>query len=93
MAIGTRIFTLILTISLLTAMSAFAQEALWIELNDKAKSSYNKRKYDDAIKTAKEALEVAIKTFGKADEKVTISLSNLAQLYYLKKDYHEAVPL
>lgn len=69
---------LLVTILILSIGPAFADEVLWDQLQSRAGDLYQQKKYDDAIKLQREALEVAKKTFGEDDNKVAESMDNLA---------------
>jgi len=75
MRTSTRLFLSVMVV-LLFAASTFAQEALWNELNNNARSLYQQGKYSEAAKAAEEALKVAEKTFGPSDPHVAASLNN-----------------
>jgi len=66
---------------LTTLLPAYAQEALWKELNAKVVTLYQQGRYAEAAKVAKEALKVAEATFGPDHLDVGVSLNNLALLY------------
>ncbi len=68
----------IFAMGLLFSFPAYAQEALWKELNSKVIKFYQQDQYMEAIDAANEALKVAKKTFGPEHPKVATSLNNLA---------------
>ncbi|MHC9538940.1 MAG: tetratricopeptide repeat protein [Vulcanimicrobiota bacterium] len=72
--------------------SALSQEQLWNELNMKVQQLYNEGKYEEGIKIARQALEVAEKTFGNEHPNTATSLNNLAILYNDQGSYTEAEP-
>ncbi len=92
MNVSARILLTTLLIVLL-AMSAYAQETLWKELNAKAATLYQQGKYSEAVNVTKEALKVAENTFGQDHPKVAQSLNNLVVLYDSQGKYAEAEPL
>ena len=51
------------------------------ELDSKVSKLYQQGKYSDAIKVAKEALEVAKRTFGPDHPDVATVLENVSELY------------
>lgn len=73
--------------------SVLGNEALWSELNIKILRLYQHGEYQDAVKVATKALEVAEETFGTDHPKVAVSLNNLSTLYRIQGRYTEAEPL
>ena len=69
---GARVF-LVMLLSALFALPAFAQEDLWEELNDKATKLLQERRYADAIKASEEAIKVATDTFAPDHPCIAIS--------------------
>lgn len=67
-----------------------AQEALYNKLNSQLATHYKNGRYSKAIEVAKQALEVAEKTYGENHPYVSASLNNLALLYTTKSNYKEA---
>ena len=65
-------------ILLLSAGPTFADEVLWDQLQSRAGMLYQQKKYDDAIKIQRKALEVAEKTFGAENNKTAESMDGLA---------------
>ncbi len=84
-----------LIVFLLSAFStaAYSQKAQYDKLNQKLAALYKKGQYDDAIKVAEEAVQVAEKTFGKKHPYVSASLNNLALLYIARGEYEKAEPI
>ena len=70
-----------------------ARPSVWNELNDQVVKFYTEGRYAEATDVAKEALDVAEKTFGPAHPHVATSLNNLASLYKLQGNYGGAEPL
>ncbi len=87
-----RVLILIISISAFTT-AAWAQKDLYDKLNSQVAQHFKKREYSIAIPVAKQALEVAEKTFGKNHPYVSASLNNLALLYMAQTNYKEAEPL
>ena len=75
------------------AIPAWAQKDLYEKLNSQIATHFKKREYATAIPVAKQALDVAEKTFGKNHPYVSASLNNLALLYMAQNNYKEAEPL
>jgi tetratricopeptide (TPR) repeat protein len=76
------------------AKPAYAQEALWNELNDRVDTLYEQGRYTEMAQVAKEALKVAENTFGPDHPNLATSLNNLAELYRrLQGKYAAAEPL
>jgi len=92
MKVSARILLTTLLI-VLFAVSAYAQETLWNELNAKAATLYQQGRYSEAVNVAKEALKVAENTFGPDHPNVAASMNNLAELYRAQGKYAEAEPL
>lgn len=84
-----RIFLIVLLLSSFSTV-AYSQKALYDELNQEMAALFKKGQYDDAIKIAEEALEVAEKTFGKKHPYTSVSLNNLAMLHTARGDYAKA---
>ncbi|MFQ5917529.1 MAG: tetratricopeptide repeat protein, partial [Candidatus Binatia bacterium] len=82
---------MVLAVSL--ALPAYAQEALWNDLNAKVFSLYQQGRYSEAAKVAKESLKVAENTFGLQHPAVATSLNNLAEIYRVQGRYAAAEPL
>lgn len=83
----------VLLILLLIPTFVFGQEKLWEDLTDKAITLYQQRKHAQAIKVAREALEVAKKTFGPEHPNVAESMDNLATYLTADGNYQEAEAL
>ena len=81
---------LILVLTLVFVSHSFGQETFWQELNVELADLYRQGKYQEAVKVAERAVEVAEKTFGPDHPRVAISLNNLATLYRLQGRYGEA---
>ena len=81
---------LILVLTLVFVSHSFGQETFWQELNVELADLYRQGKYQEAVKVAERAVEVAEKTFGPHHPRVAISLNNLATLYRLQGRYGEA---
>ncbi len=84
---------LMLVLAVLLALPAYAQEALWKELNAKGGTLYQQGRYAEAAKVAQEALKVAETTFSPDHLDVATSLNNLAEVYRTQGKYAEAEPL
>lgn len=69
---------LILGIFLASAVPLRADEKLWDELQDRAITLYQKKDYPNAVATQREALAVAVETFGTGHPNVAESMDNLA---------------
>jgi len=78
---------------LTTLLPAYAQEALWKDLDDKAFTLYQQGRYAEAAKVAKDALKVAEETFGPDHPAVGTLLNNLAMLYRAQGKYAQAESL
>ncbi len=78
---------------LLSAISTFAQEALWKELDTKFNMLYERGQYSEAVRVAEDALKVAEKTFGPDHPDLAMSLNKLALLYLVQGKYAESEPL
>ena len=83
-------FCSILAVCLSIFTIASAQESEWKALNEEVISLYRAQKFNEAIETAKKALDVARETFGEEDLNVATSLNNLAELYRTQEKYEEA---
>ena len=75
------------------SLAANAQQDLYNTLNKKLATLYKSGRTEDAIIVAKEALQVAEKTFGPDHPYVSASLNNLALLYITQGQYEKAEPL
>jgi tetratricopeptide (TPR) repeat protein len=73
--------------------AARAQEAQWKQLNAQVLALEKDGKYDDALKTAMDALKVAVATFDEGDPRLAIALANVAQVYFDASDFKDAEPL
>ena len=87
-----RMFLIILLLSAFPT-AAYSQKAAYDKLNQQMAELYKKGQYDDAIKVAEEALNVAEKTFGKKHPYVSVSLNNIALLYIAQGEYAKAESL
>lgn len=92
-----RLMTKLLLLSLVfcTNISAYADsaETEWAKLNNEIASLTQQGNLDRAIVLAKQALQVAEKSFGPNHTDVALSLHNLAKLYYTQGQYAQAEPL
>jgi tetratricopeptide (TPR) repeat protein len=91
-----KILLKILIITILAASyipAAYAQQDLYKKLNNKLATLYKAGRTEDAIEVAKEALQVAEKTFGENHPYVSASLNNLALLYIADRRYEKAEEL
>jgi tetratricopeptide (TPR) repeat protein len=84
-----KMLLMVLLISSFT-ITTLAQESLYNKLNSQLATHYRNGRYSEAISVAKQALEVAEKTFGKNHPYVSASMNNLALLYTRKGNYKEA---
>lgn len=84
-----QVLLMVLLISSFT-ITTLAQESLYNKLNSQLATHYKNGRYSKAIDVAKQALEVAEKTFGKNHPYVSASLNNLALLHTKKGNYKEA---
>ena len=75
------------------SLAADAQQDQYNKLNKRLATLYKSGKTEDAIMVAKEALQVAEKTFGPKHPYVSASLNNLALLYIAEGQYEKAEPL
>ena len=82
------LITVILAASFIPA--ANAQQELYEKLNKKLVTLYKGGRNLEAIEVAKEALQVAEKTFGENHPYVSVSLNNLALLYISERQYEKA---
>ena len=89
---GTKVLFVLVILSAAT-LSAYAQENLWKELNDKNTSLLQKKRYADAIKAGEEALKVAKNTFPPGNTCIADSMNLLGILYRTYGRYAEAEPL
>ena len=71
-------------------LPANAQKDLYNKLNKKLATLYQDDRTEEAIEVAKEALEVAKKTFGEKHPYVSASLNNIALLYISEGKYEKA---
>ena len=71
-------------------LAANAQQELYNNLNKKLATLYRNGRTLDAIEVAKEALQVAEKTFGEKHPYVSASLNNIALLYISEGQYEKA---
>ena len=92
MKTSAKIILMILPLLLFTVPTN-AQETLWNELNSRATTLYQQGQYSEAASAAKEALEIAEKTFDPDHPNVATSLNTLAVLYMEQGKYAEAEPL
>jgi TonB family protein len=60
------------------------------KLNESAVKLYNQGKYDEALPLARRAIEIREKLLSRKDPRVSISLTNLGEIYLAKKDYKAA---
>ena len=90
-ALANKLFVIVMVV--LLSASAYAQEALWNELNKKTGTLYQQGQYSEAVKVAEKALKVAEDTFGANHPNVATSLNNLAELYRAQGRYADAEPL
>ncbi len=82
----------VLTI-ILACGSAYPQESTWNELKGRIRQLHRENRLDDAIKVARQALEVTEKTFGPEHPNTAVSLDYLALLYHSQGRYDDAEPL
>ncbi|MEK6738861.1 MAG: tetratricopeptide repeat protein, partial [Planctomycetota bacterium] len=75
------------------ALPAYTQENSWKELNDKATSLFQKKRYADATKPGEEALALAKNTFSAGDTRIADSMNLLGILYRTYGRYADAEPL
>ncbi len=73
--------------------SVHAQEDLWKELNDKATTLFQNKRYADAIKECEEALKVAENSFPSGHPYIATSKNLLGTLYRSYGRFTEAEPL
>lgn len=85
--------SLVVLAIVLACGTAYSQENSWTELKSRALRLYRENKLDDAIKVARQALEVAEKTFGPEHLNTAVSLGYLADLYHSEGRYNDAEPL
>ncbi|MFC1836015.1 tetratricopeptide repeat protein [Thermodesulfobacteriota bacterium] len=78
---------------LCVAVAASAQEALWLELTEKAFNLSEQGKKSEAEKTAQEALKVAEATFGSDHPNTAAAAENLGTVYQVQGNYTKAEPL
>jgi tetratricopeptide (TPR) repeat protein len=90
-SIRVAITALALGLSLSTPSRAGKDEAT--ALDQKVTALYNAGKYAAAIPLARQSLAIREKTLAPDDEKVGLSLNNLAALEYNQGHYAEAEPL
>ena len=81
---------LIALLAIFFTTAANGQQDLYKKLNDKLATLYKAGRIEDAIDVAKEALQVAEKTFGENHPYVSVSLNNLALLYISEGQYEKA---
>ena len=60
------------------------------ELSESVVKLFNQSKYDDALKPAKQALEIRERLLPFNDARIGTSLNNLAEVYIAKRDYGKA---
>lgn len=60
------------------------------ELNDYVIKLFNEDKYDEALKLAKQALEIRERLLPFNDPRIGTALNNLAEIYIAKRDYGKA---
>lgn len=90
---------IILKISLMVILAtsftlvANAQPEKYNKLNKKLEMLYKNGRTDEAIEVAKEAIQVAEKTYGEKHPYVSVSLNNLALLYISDGKYEKAEAL
>lgn len=77
----------------LLAGSVDGQVDKWNQLNAQLMQLVSSGRPSDAVPVAKEALDVAKKTFGTEDANYGLSLNNLAWVYSLSGNYSQAEPL
>ena len=70
-----------------------AQQARWKDLNTKAESLLEQRKYAEALPVAQQALRVAEAEFGPTHPNVATSLNDLALLYEAERKFASEEPL
>ena len=85
------VLILVICHSFFTTVSA--QETSWNELTVEVLTLCQQGKYQDALKVAQRALQVAKETFGPNDPKVATSMNNLATVYRIQGNYIEAESL
>ena len=86
-------FLLILFLAASFSPAAYAQKDLYNKLNKKLETLYKNGRTEEAIEVAKEALQVAEKTFGEKHPYVSVALNNIALLYISEGKYEKAEKL
>src|ERR1043165_4766794 len=79
----------------LTALpsAAWGQQDLWGRLNSRATDLHRQKRDVEAGPVARDAVEVAERTFDPSSPKLAISLTNLADIYRTQAHYAAAEPL
>jgi len=73
-----------------TAVDISSQEKLWLEMTDDAVTLYTQHRHKEAIALARQALDLAEKTFGPEHPNVAESLDNLATYLHTQGEDKEA---
>src|SRR5690348_14023795 len=85
---------LMLALALSASPSAVrAQQDLWARLNARAMDLHRQKRDAEAGPVAREAVEVAQRSFDPSSPKLAILLTNLADIYRTQARYAEAEPL
>jgi CHAT domain-containing protein/tetratricopeptide (TPR) repeat protein len=77
----------------LDLVSAEDLRAQWRNLYDGAVSAYNRGDYDEGVRSAEQALDLAKRAFGGRERRTLLSISHLAALYSSQGRYSQAEPL
>ena len=93
-------FTFLFLASLLAINNFFSQApqespelAQATALTEQVVKLFEEGKYDDALPRAKRALEIREKLLPRTDPRISTSLSNLGEIYLVKRNYKAARPL
>lgn len=76
----------------LLSLAAFAQDSLWDELANAGHAALAERRYDEAVRQLKAALDEA-EGFGPRDPRLVTSLRNLAEVYHRQGKLLQQEPL
>jgi len=84
----------VFTILLLTVCSVHAQTAdkeTLKKISQDAVSSYQKQKYDDAVKFGQQAVDLSLKIYGAEHLETAVAYTNLGVIYHEKKKLKESI--
>lgn len=87
------LFVTLASIAFLFVPSLRAQTEKWTELNDRMETFYQQEKFEEAVAVAREAVQVAEKTFGEKDLRTAMAWVNLQLMLEAQGKSGEASPL